>query len=182
MQFKKIVFFAILSLLVFTACDSKNKKSNNLTEEKAISYPTFILKQVNGKEIEIKTSKNKLTIKNYENKAILISFFATWCPPCKAEIPHLINLQNKYKKDLQIISLLVADQKTNDELNAFVSKFKINYPVTNGKANDELAKHLGETKTIPTIYMLKRDGTIMEKYIGTVPEEMLESDIQKAIK
>ncbi|NQY20991.1 MAG: TlpA family protein disulfide reductase [Campylobacteraceae bacterium] len=182
MQFKKIAFFAILSLLVFTACDSKNNKNDNVKKEKVISYPTIILKQVNGQEIEIKTSENKLTIKNYENKVILLSFFATWCPPCKAEIPHLINLQNKYKKDFEIISVLVSDKKTNEELTSFISEYKINYALTNGEANNELAKHLGGIRTIPTMFMLKKDGTIMEKYLGMVPEEMLESDIQRAIK
>ena len=65
---------------------------------------------------------------------------------------------------------------------AFMNEFNIQYPTTNGVSNELLAQHLGGIKTIPTMYLLKKDGSIMEKYKGMVPEEMLESDIQRAIK
>lgn len=176
MQFKHMAFFAIIPLLVFVACDSKNS-----TEEK-IKYPKISLTTVRGVNLEIITSENTLAFSNYQNKALLINFFATWCPPCRAEFPHLNKLREKYKNDFEIINILVSDKKSNEDMLAFMNEFNIQYPTTNGVSNELLAQHLGGIKTIPTMYLLKKDGSIMEKYKGMVPEEMLESDIQRAIK
>ncbi len=176
MQFKHIAFFAIIPLLVFVACDSKNK-----TEEK-IKYPKISLTTVKGGTLELITSENTLAFTNYQNKALLINFFATWCPPCKAEFPHLNKLREKYKNDFEIINVLLSDKKSKEEMLAFLQEFNIQYPTTNGQENELFAQYLGGIKTIPTMYLVKKGGFIMEKYKGIVPEEMLESDIQRAIK
>jgi len=179
MQFKKMAFFAIVPLILFTACDTKNNKEQ---EKKIIQYPTLSLDKVRGETLELKTFKNGLTFKSYENKVILVNFFASWCPPCRAEIPHLNKLREKYKKDFEIISILVSDKKSNIEMLTFIDEFNIKYPITNGPSNKDFAQHLGGIKTIPTMYLLRKDGSIMEKYKGMIPEEMLESDIQRAIQ
>ena len=181
MQFKKLAFFTILSLLIFTGCDSKNSNNNENSIE-IIENPSFTLKTATGLSIEVESFNNGFKIKGYENRVVLLNFFATWCPPCKAEIPHLLKLRKKFKGEFEIFAILVSDKKTNLELEAFKKEFNINYPVLNGSANDELAQYLGGVRTIPTMFMLRRDGSIMEKYVGMVPEEMLESDIRRAMK
>ncbi len=117
----------------------------------------------------------------YENKIVIISFFATWCPPCKAEIPHLNNLQEKYKDDIQIISILLEENKTNDEIIQFMNYFNIKFKVMNSPANFKLSQIYGGVDTIPYMVIYDKKGNNVQHYKGAVPEEMIDADIQKAL-
>ena len=114
------------------------------------------------------------------DQAILFNFFATWCPPCKAEIPHLNNLQDKFKGKLKIISVLMED-KTKDDIEAFIKLYKIKFDVTYGESNFFFAKSMGGVIGIPYMVLYKPNGEYATHYVGLVPEEMLESDINKVI-
>ena len=101
MQFKTLAFLSILSILLFTGCDSK-EENEETTQQQQQSAPVqkverdseFQLKTTNDVLINIKLENEKIILKDYPNKIVLLNFFTTWCPPCKAEIPNLINLQN----------------------------------------------------------------------------------------
>ena len=187
MQFKTLAFLSILSILLFTGCDSKEKEE----EKKEITPPVvtqkiernseFQLKTVNDTIINIKLENEKIILKDYPNKIVLLNFFATWCPPCKAEIPNLIQLQNDYKNDFVIVSILLEDMKTHEELQKFITTFNINYPITNASENFDLAKSLGGIKSIPTMFLVDKDGNVFQKYVGLVPSEMMEIDIKKVL-
>jgi len=116
----------------------------------------------------------------------LLNFFATWCPPCRAEIPHLANLQNKYKDKLKIIAILVENKNTK-EIEEFKKRYNINYFVSNSSDNMNLAAkaadmlHQPRNFSIPMMVLFV-NGKYFRHYIGMVPEEMLESDIKEAIK
>ena len=188
MQFKTLAFLSILSILLFTGCDSKEKEE----EKKEITPPIvtqkiernseFQLKTVNDTIINIKLENEKIILKDYPNKIVLLNFFTTWCPACKAEIPALIQLQNDYKNDFVIISILLEEMKTNEQIKSFLKEAKINYEVVTSLEGFEVAKSLGGIKSIPTMFLIDRKNNLFQKYVGLVPAEMLEIDIKKVFE
>ncbi len=189
MQFKTLAFLSILSILLFTGCDSK-EENEETTQQQQQSAPVqkverdseFQLKTTNDVLINIKLENEKIILKDYPNKIVLLNFFTTWCPPCKAEIPNLIKLQNDYKNDFVVISILLEEMKTNDEIKAFVKEFHINYEVANSPESFEVAKGLGGIKSIPTMFLVDRNHNVFQKYVGLVPAEMMEIDIKKVLE
>ena len=184
MQFKTLAFLSILSILFFTGCDSKDKNDNsNETKIERVDKKTeFQLKSTNNSILDIKIEGEKVIVKNHQNKIVLLNFFATWCPPCKAEIPSLIKLQEDYKNDFVVISVLVEEMKSDEEIQTFIKDFGINYTVTNSPENFDLAKSLGGIKSIPTMFLIDKHGEIFQKYVGLVPSEMMEIDIKKVLE
>ena len=187
MQFKTLAFLSILSILFFTGCDSKDKNDNsnetNETKiEKVDKKTEFQLKSTDNTLLDVKVEGNNVVVKNYPNKIVLLNFFATWCPPCKAEIPNLIKLQEDYKNDFVVISVLLEEMKNDEEIKAFMKDFGINYTVTNSSENFDLAKNLGGIKSIPTMFLIEKNGNIFQKYVGLVPNEMMEIDIKKVLE
>jgi thiol-disulfide isomerase/thioredoxin len=185
MQFKTLAFLSILSILLFTGCDSKDKDESS-KEETAVKSSNrvseFQLKTTNDTIVNLKLENDKIIAKDYPNKIVLLSFFTTWCPPCKAEIPNLIKIQNDYRNDLVIISVLLEEMKTNSEIKQFVKDHNINYEVTNAPENMDLAKAVGGIKSIPTMFLIDKENTIFQKYVGLVPNEMMEIDIKKVLE
>lgn len=186
MQFKKMSLCVLFFILLFTGCDSKDENIPKDTIKNAIAKEnsTFFvdLQTTNNEIIKAKISKNKIEFENMNNKVVLLNFFATWCPPCKAEIPHLNALVKKYPNDFEIVAVLLEKNKTNEELMAFIEEFNIHYKITHSSNNYLLEQAVGGVKSIPTMYLLNKQGEIKQKYIGIVLEEMLEIDIKKAME
>ena len=186
MQFKKMSFLVLFFILLFAGCDSKDESSKKDAILNAISKENatfFVDLETTNKEIlKTKISKNRIEFENINNKVILVNFFATWCPPCKAEIPYLTELKKKYPDDVEIVAVLLEKDRTHDDITAFINEYEINYKVTNGSSNYLLEQAVGGVKTIPTMYLLNRQGEIQQRYIGIVLEEMLDIDIKKAME
>ncbi len=132
----------------------------------------------------MRKTQDGINFKDFENKVILLNFFATWCQPCRVEVPHLNNLKEKYKDSFEVIAIALGGKDgeltPTDELNNFINDFNINYIVTNSEENYALADSVGGVQIIPTMYLYDLEGKTVQKYVGVVPEEMLESDIKKA--
>ena len=182
------LFFIIIAL---SGCGNKEKSETQASKTVVVQTKTFKqepvstevkLHTVNGKDIVFTKEKNALILKDNSDKIILLNFFATWCPPCKAEIPHLINLQDKYKDKLKIISVLLEDDKPDSEIKSFIDYNHINYSVTNDVNNFKLSNLLGGIQSIPFMILYDKNGKVITHYIGIIPEEMIDSDIKKAIK
>ncbi|BAK73002.1 MAG: TlpA family protein disulfide reductase [Arcobacter sp.] len=184
MQFKSLAFLSILFILFFTGCDSKDKNENNNETkiEKVDRKTDFQLKTTDNTIIDLKLENDKIILKDYPNKIVLLNFFATWCPPCKAEIPNLVKLQENYKNDFVVISVLLEEMKTNEEILDFIKSFDINYTVVNTPDSFDLAKSLGGIKSIPTMFLVDKNSKIFQKYVGLVPAEMMEIDIKKVLE
>ncbi|MGA1931144.1 TlpA family protein disulfide reductase [Arcobacter sp. YIC-464] len=184
MQFKTLAFLSILSILFFTGCSSEEKKTSEVTQKETVSKKsnTINLTTIDNKTITILDEQNSYKIKEYPNQIVLLNFFATWCPPCKAEIPNLITLQEKYQGQFKVISVLLEKDKTNEEISKFAKEFNINYDVTNSTENFKLSDKIGPIKSIPTMFMLDKNGEVFQKYVGIVPVEMMELDINKLLK
>ncbi|MGB2552615.1 TlpA family protein disulfide reductase [Campylobacter sp. MOP51] len=154
-------------------------KKETAKKDDANSNDPFELTFLNEEKIKLKKFDRGVKVEG-NDQAILFNFFATWCPPCKAEIPHLNNLQDKFKGKLKIISVLMED-KAKDEIEAFAKHYKVKFDITYGANNFHFAKSLGGVVGIPYMVLYKPDGTYATHYVGLVPEEMLESDISKVI-
>jgi thiol-disulfide isomerase/thioredoxin len=116
--------------------------------------PEIKIKDVNG---------NELSLEAYKGKVVLLNFWATWCGPCRAEIPSLIRIQEIYKDRLQIIGMDVDDDDA-DRLRAFVKDQGINYPVAMTSVPVRLA--YGGISALPTMFLINQDGKVVQKHVG----------------
>ncbi len=115
--------------------------------------------------------------KAFDGKTLLVTFFATWCPPCMQEIPDLISLQSEYaEKGFSVVALSV-DQGGVGVVKKLVEKRSINYPVL--LANGSTARDFGGVVGIPTSFLINSKGLVVKKYPGYVPHMILENDIKR---
>jgi thiol-disulfide isomerase/thioredoxin len=135
----------------------------------ATKMPSFVLSDV--------VSGDDVDSKEFSGKTLLVTFFATWCPPCMQEVPDLINLQNKYSsKGFSVVGLSV-DESGPKTVKKLVEKRSINYPVL--MADRSTAKNFGGVVGIPTSFLINSQGTVVKKYPGYVPHIVLENDIKR---
>ena len=157
------------------------KKQAELREEHR-----FVLSDLNDDNRSISIENKHIMIDKVKEKIILIHFFATWCPPCKGEIPYLVDLKKKYDNKLFIAGILVNDTTDEKSLKTFIDSYAINYYISNAEQNNDLVKHvakrleLEENFPIP-LSILFKNGYYYSHYEGAVPVEMLEHDIKKAM-
>jgi thiol-disulfide isomerase/thioredoxin len=128
--------------------------------------PAFQLTGLDGKPVTLADSRGKV---------ILLNFWATWCGPCRAEIPDLVELQNKYKDRLQILGLVVDDDD-QDAIQKFVAEFAINYPVA--LATDDLRAQYGGIPALPTSFVLDAEGRVVQKHEGLRDPVLYETEIR----
>jgi cytochrome c biogenesis protein CcmG/thiol:disulfide interchange protein DsbE len=131
--------------------------------------PDFKLTGLDGKPITLAGSKGKV---------ILLNFWATWCGPCRAEIPDLVELQNKYKDRLQILGLVVDDDDP-DAIKEFAEKFGINYPVA--IAGNDIRFQYGGIAALPTSFVLDSEGRIVQKHEGLRDPLLYETEIRSLL-
>ena len=111
----------------------------------------------------VSMSGQKVTLDNYKGHVLILDFFATWCAPCRAAIPHFTGLYRTYnKKGLEILGMS-ADEDGDKEVRGFVAENKISYPVA--LAGDEMMTEYG-IRSLPTVYIINKKGVIAEKYMG----------------
>lgn len=112
----------------------------------------------------------------YNGKTLLVTFFATWCPPCMQEVPALIELHQQFSKaDFSVVGLSV-DQGGPDVVAKLVENRSINYPVL--MADETTARNFGGVAGIPTSFLVNKEGNVVKKYPGYVPHAILEKDIK----
>jgi len=104
-------------------------------------------------------------LKDLRGKAVILDFWATNCPPCIEEIPHLQLLKAKYGDDLELIGLHVGDEEDRQQVPAFVEKLKITYPLAD--PDEALTNFIFETNSaIPQTAVFDRNGTMIKKIVG----------------
>jgi len=148
--------------------------------EKKITELT--LKTTDDKEIKLKFLDDGILFENYKGKVVILDIFTTWCPPCIESIPHINQIQKTYKKQLQVIGVLMEEDKKNSEVEKFIKKHEVKYPITNSQANFLLTKTWGGISGYPTIIIFDKNGKYFNHYNGSPPLEMLENDIKKVLK
>jgi thiol-disulfide isomerase/thioredoxin len=128
--------------------------------------PEFNLKEFSGKGVTLESSRGKV---------ILLNFWATWCGPCRAEIPELVALQNRYKDRLRIIGLVVDDDDEN-EIRKVIASEGINYPVA--LADSETRFAYGGIAALPTVFVINVDGRVVQKHVGLFDPALYETEVR----
>jgi len=173
-----LVLIAIMALTV--SCSRTDKKEaeakKEVVAEKKAVEPVKTPGSVGTKAADFNLTDLKgkpVSLKDYEGKVILLNFWATWCPPCKAEIPDFIQMYEKYKsRDLVIIGISGFRDNVK-QVEKYVETAQINYPVfyAEDKQKSTLIPNYGNFQGIPTTFLIDKKGIIQYVWTGTLDEE-----------
>ena len=120
---------------------------------------------------------NETQLSDFKGKVIILNFFASWCPPCRQEIPDFVELQKQYAD--QGFAMIGVSLTSADDVRPFVEKMGINYTVLIGDDAAEAA--YGPIRSIPTTFLIDKEFNIAQKYIGYRPREIFESGIKELL-
>lgn len=132
--------------------------------------PDFELKDLSGKMVKLS---------DFRGKAVVLNFWATWCPPCKTEIPWFEDLQNKYGNQGLAVVGVALDDSSDADIAQFAKDMKMNYPVLLGK--EETSDLYGGVEALPTTFYIDRSGKIITSVPGLVDRKEIEDNIVKAL-
>ncbi|HZP01589.1 MAG TPA: TlpA disulfide reductase family protein [Terriglobia bacterium] len=132
--------------------------------------PNFSLTDISGQKLELA---------NYKGKVVLLDFWATWCGPCRTEIPGFVELQKKYRdKGFVVIGISMDDGP--EPVRDFYREYKMNYPVALG--DDKLGGLYGGIFGLPTSFVIGRDGRIYSKHVGATEVSQFEAEIKELLE
>lgn len=132
--------------------------------------PQFTLKDLNGRTVRLS---------DYRGKVVLINFWATWCPPCRAEMPDLVRLQREHGKEgLQIIGVTYPPEK-KERVRRFARSLKVNYPIILGTR--EFKDRFSSDETLPLTIVINRDGKVSDIISGILLHQEFEEKIRPLI-
>lgn len=161
---KWAVILAAVALVVAGLVLTRQNRRGFKPTAKGSLAPDFTLPQLDGQP---------LRLSSYRGKIVLLDFWATWCVPCREEIPHFIELQNKYGQDgLQIIGVSMDD--TPEPARTFYQQFRMNYPVVMGNAS--IGEEYGGILGLPIAFLLDRNGRIIVKHVGATDPAVIEKE------
>lgn len=123
------------------------------------------------------TSFNTVKLSDYKGKVVILNFFATWCPPCRGEIPDFIDLQREYGDKIAFIGV---SNESAGILKDFGARLGINYTLLEDKSRQAFSKY-GPIRGVPTTFIIGKDFKIRKIYIGARPREIVESDIKELL-
>jgi thiol-disulfide isomerase/thioredoxin len=128
-------------------------------------------------DFTLKDLENKdVSLSKYKGKVILLNFWATWCGPCKAEIPGFVELQKAIPNELVIIGYSVDDDAPKAK--AFAAEYKMNYPILLGLGREDVQDAFGPFWGIPASVLISRDGKVCKKHIGIAPKAVFEKEVR----
>jgi peroxiredoxin len=129
--------------------------------------PQFVLRDVAGRTVRLS---------DYHGKVVLINFWATWCPPCRAEMPDLVKLQREHRKDgLQIIGITYPPEQKG-RVRRFARTLKVNYPIILGTR--ELKARFSSDDILPSTIVIDRDGKVSDIISGILLREEIDEKIK----
>jgi len=172
---RKLLLLVVVILLLFTLYKVNHphagtSKAGGRPGAIDSAAPGFSLHDLDGRPLELST---------YRGKVVLLDFWATWCVPCKDEIPHFVKFQDAYRdQGLQVIGVSMDDSPK--PVQQFYRDFKMNYPVAMGST--ALADSYGGILGLPVTFLIGRDGRIAAKYVGATDMSAFESKLQSVLQ
>lgn len=161
---------AVLSVGL-SACSSSTVKAAVKPAKDRKAAPDFSLKDATGATLKLSDLKGKV---------VLLNFWATWCGPCKVEIPWFIEFQQTYKdRNFSVVGVSMDDDGWTS-VKPYVTEKKINYRIVIG--DDMLAKVYGGVESLPTTFIIDRSGRIATSHVGLVSKKQYENDIQHLLE
>ena len=153
--------------------DSSEQPGDSASDERIVRFarnpqpvPPFLVTDLDG---------NPVSTAAWKGKVVFINFWATWCPPCRAEIPVLIDLASRYKDRLQIVGVSLDDEDPQD-VKKFAVHFGINYPIV--MASREMVAEYGGVPALPTLFVVNTDGNVVQKHEGLYSRELYETELR----
>jgi thiol-disulfide isomerase/thioredoxin len=152
---------------------SKIKSGANSPQDHVVRFashpqpmPAFLVNDLDG---------NPVSTAAWKGKVVFINFWATWCPPCRAEIPVLIDLANRYKDRLQVVGVSVDDGDPA-EVKKFAKQAGINYPIV--MADRAIVAEYGGVAALPTLFVVNPDGNVVQKHEGLFSNALYEAEVR----
>lgn len=187
---KVLIILAILAVNLI-ACNSNENKAQAVSEQKPASASANVYKmyrvipnadKTKAVDFEFKVGEEVKSFSEYtKGKVTFINFWGTWCPPCRAEIPDIIKLQNKYKDNLVVVGLtLERDKDPNSALKKvaeYSTKNGINY--MNIISIPEIVEAYGGINAVPTTFVINKEGVIVETIVGGESFDKFEAIVKK---
>ena len=133
--------------------------------------PDFTLQSLDGE---------RYTLSKLRGKVVLVNFWATWCPPCRQEIPALTRLHSGYKeRDFMVLGISL-DDLSPEQIKNFARNYKISYPVLHGPRSElsAITRAYGGIQAVPTSFLIDKQGNIRAQYIGARSEQAFLADIK----
>jgi cytochrome c biogenesis protein CcmG/thiol:disulfide interchange protein DsbE len=191
-QIKVLLFIAIALVLVISGCNSEHEAERKTAEKTPVvsSPPSTELPMppLSGKSLEslgweLADGRHNV-FSDFKGSAVVLDFYATWCEPCRASVPHLISLQKKYEgQGLKVIGLNVGGPDDLARVNEFAKELNIDYTLA---VPDEDLVHflLADSTDIPQTFVFDRQGLLARRFIGFGPAtaDGMESAIQTALR
>lgn len=168
------VVAAAVALMLFASVHMARKRTS-IVKLKPVGKngsvaPDFELKSLDGKQVRLS---------DFRGKAVLLNFWATWCAPCKIEMPWFVDLQKQYAtQGLQVIGVAM-DDSGEDTIAKFAKEMGVNYPVLVGK--EAVGDAYGGVEFLPTTFIIDRQGKVVERVFGLVGRSEFEDNIKKAL-
>jgi peroxiredoxin len=133
--------------------------------------PDFALTNLSGQTVRLSDFKGKI---------VLLDFWATWCPPCRMEIPNFVQLQKQYADRGFTVLGIALDDEGAAVVKPLAQKLGVNYPLVIG--NTQVAEAYGGIQALPTTFLIGRDGAILKTFVGARDKSEWEQTIQTAIQ
>lgn len=166
MKNRKItILFSLLALLSSSFVSGASAQTKTAPKAKDKPLPDLILNTIDGQKWSL-----------YENRGrvVLLNFWATWCAPCRAEVPYLVRLSSKYKASgLEVVGITI-DSENTVQINNFIEEFKVDYPILLTVPGSVLSQQ----KAVPMSLLVDEKGVLAKKYVGAIKESVFEKDIQ----
>ena len=180
---KQLTITALAALLMLGCSDSK-KTSGAGEADALIAKTVYTLDGIDGSKYEVTKAGTDFTISGTPEPVVVYDIFATWCPPCRAEAPHLSSLQQKFAGKVKFIGISIEEGKDNAFYQRFADDIGVKYTLVNSADNQKLSRAMagavgvGQDFPIPLMIVYK-NGRYVKYYSGLVPEEMIESDLRQ---
>jgi peroxiredoxin len=178
---KLILIFVLLPVTMFAACSNKNpkpeankvhKKTNtsaaDTSKPKLMDAPDFTLKKMDGKTF---------TLSRHKGQVVILNIWATWCPPCRKEIPGFIKIQKEMRNKGILFAGVSVDKQGWSVVRPFAKKYGINYPIM--VANPTFDRKYGPFRAVPTTFIINKKGKLVYGGAGMINAKALKPALEK---
>lgn len=177
----KQIVFGITAMLIFLACDTAKDQpptrtpqastataEQDTTEQEFKTAPDFTLETMNG---------DSFTLSEQEGKVVVLNFWATWCAPCRKEIPDFMELQEELRDDEVLFVGISLDKEGWSKVRPYAKKMGINYPIM--VANQKINRNYGPIRAVPTTLILNKKRQVEYVAPGMLTKERLKPILKK---
>jgi peroxiredoxin len=187
---RSLSLISLLGLVLLSACSGDNGESSEHAADVAASEagpdnptgavvggnkgnlaPNFNLKNIAG---------GQLALSSLRGKAVLVDFWDTWCPPCRKALPALDAISQAYPDDLVVVGVAFG-RDGEEKVRQYVAQNNLTFPMVLTDENFQVAKDFGGVQSIPTTFLIDRNGLIVEKWVGGHSREVYEAGVKKVL-